>query len=90
MSKDKVSKEERLLGAEVCGELQAISKEALEAVIVQANSSIKQAKDELEANPKYQEICELKKALSGGFTDLKKVQNAKIQYALRLREEKSL
>jgi hypothetical protein len=51
-----LTKDERLLGVDTCREMEAMSNEGLENVIVQANSSIKQAKDELEKNPNYQEV----------------------------------
>jgi len=82
----KLTKEEKLLGVDTCREMESLDVAALGELIVQASSSVKQAKDELEGNEKYQEVKRSLKALNGGFYDLKKRQNAKIAYALKLRE----
>lgn len=83
---NKLSKIEKVLGPETAIELQSLSKEALKDRLVGAESSIKQAIQELEANPKYEETKENLKALSQGLREVKKRQNAIIQYALSLLE----
>lgn len=84
MSLDKILK---ALNSEVVEELNGLSEEDLRKRIVQAEQAIKLAKTELEENPKYRELKESLKALRGGFTDLKKYQNAQIQYCLLRLEE---
>lgn len=83
-----LTKEEKLLGVDTCREMEAMEVSALEELIVQSNASIKEAKDQLEANDKYQEVRAQVKALTGGFNDLKKRQSGKIAFALKLREAK--
>lgn len=84
----KLEKIEKALGTETIQELNNLSVEELKTKIVSANSAIKQALDELEANPNYQELKESLKALSAGLKDVKKRQNSIIQYSLHLTEEK--
>jgi hypothetical protein len=80
----KISKE---LGVEFLKELEALSPEELREKVVQAESSVKQAYDELDANHEYQELKENKKAMEQGMKDVKKRQNAITLYALHLMEE---
>lgn len=83
----KLEKIVKALGPDTVQELNALYQDKLPGVIVAAESSIKQATEELEANPKYQEIKESLKALSQGLREVKKRQNAIIQYALHRLEE---
>ena len=55
---------------------------------MQATKSIKQAKEELDATQEYQQLKADKSDLEGGLRDVKKRQNAIIQYSLHLMEEK--
>lgn len=88
MKQDKRTKIEKLLGAEVVESLVALSEVELKAIIAQSCGAIKQSTDELNANPIYQEIKENLKAVSQGLREVKKYQNAKIQYSLGLLEAK--
>lgn len=88
MNEKQLSKLQKTLGEETVSELDSLDAESLKKVVVEASTAIKQAKDELEANPKYIEIKAQAKAASAGFNDVKKRQNAKIQYALELLENK--
>lgn len=78
----------KVLGKETIDELSSKSIEELKTSIVIANQAIKQTYEELEANPVYQELKESLKALAAGFREVKKRQNAIIQYSLHLTEEK--
>lgn len=88
LSDKKLSRIEKALGKETMADLESLSMEVLKDRLVAAESSIKQAIDELEANPKYQEIKDSLKALSEGLREVKKRQNAIIQYSLSLMEDK--
>jgi beta-phosphoglucomutase-like phosphatase (HAD superfamily) len=81
---NKLEKIEKVLGKETSDELMSFSPDQLKARIISAETAMKQAIEELEANPKYQELKESLKALSSGLRDVKKRQNAVIQYALHL------
>lgn len=68
--------------------LDSADADSLKATIITAESSLADAKEELENNPEYQNLKESLKALSGGYRDLKKRQTGKIQYALiRLKDK---
>lgn len=84
----KFAKIEKVLGKDCLASLEGMSSEDLDGVISQACASIKEAADQLEANPKYQELKESLKACSAGLKEVKTFQNAKIQYALHLSEER--
>lgn len=88
ISDKKLEKIEKILGKEYIQELAPAPDDALKALIINAEYAIKQSIEELEANPKYQELKESLKALSEGLKDIKKRQNAIIQYALHLIEFK--
>jgi hypothetical protein len=87
LSDKKLSKIEKILGKDVIVELSS-NPQAAHGYVVQAEQAIKQAKDELDANPKYQELKDSLKALSEGMREVKKFQGAKIQYILHLLEER--
>lgn len=76
------------LGLEVVNDLNALDFKALEALIVVGTQAIKDAEEELEVNAQYQALKETLKALSLGMKEVKKFQNAKIQYCLYQLEEK--
>lgn len=88
LSDSKLTKIERNLGKDTLAELEALSPDDLKTRIVAANSAIKQAVDELEANPQYTEIKENLKALSSGMREVKKRQNDIIQYSLSLIDDR--
>lgn len=83
-----IEKAIKLLGVEQTNEVRSLSEEHLRNLIVSATREISDAKAELEANPKYQELVEQKKAISGGFSELKKLLNTKIQLAINSLNEK--
>jgi len=62
--------------------LQGMDNNELRDLIVQAEQSILDTKEELEKNPKYQELKENLKALRSGFTEVKNRQQAKILFSL--------
>lgn len=88
LSDKKLARIEKLLGKDAMTTLEAASPQTLDIVISHACAAIKEAADQLEANPKYQELKESLKACSAGLREVKAFQNAKIQYALHLAEEK--
>ncbi len=84
----KFARIEKVLGKDKLAELEALDNEGLKSAVTGADMSVKQALDQLEANPKYQEIKESLKALREGVTELRKHQGALVTYALHLIEEK--
>jgi uncharacterized small protein (DUF1192 family) len=88
LSSKKHERIEKALGTEVLVDLEALSLEDLKSRIAQADGSIKSTQDELEANPKYEELKESLKALSEGLREVRKRQNAVVTYCLHLIEEK--
>lgn len=63
-------------------ELDAADTNGLKAAIIQAETSLADAKEELDNNEQYQAVKESCKAMSAGYRELKAYQTAKIQYAL--------
>lgn len=88
LSDSKLQRIQKLLGPETISNLDAMDSLDLRDRVVAADAAIKQASDELEANPIYQELKENLKALSSGLSEVKKRQNAVVQYSLHLLEEK--
>lgn len=88
ISDKKLQKIEKILGEDSLVLLEGMSSELLKNQIVTAEKAIKDTLSELEANPKYHEIKESLKALTEGLKEVKKRQNATIQYILHLLEEK--
>lgn len=82
MSDKKLEKLQKALGKETVEELQALSIPDLKQRVVDANSAMKQVEEELEANPKYQELKENLKALREGKKEVNKRQRAIIKYSL--------
>lgn len=76
------------LDSDTIADMQGASPEALRGVLVGAEKSIANTKQQLEDCPQYQDTKENLKALTQGYRDVKKRQTAKIQYALILLEEK--
>lgn len=83
-----LDKAAKVLGAEQTNEIRALGEEQLRNIIVASTREISEAKAELEANPKYQELIENKKALSSGYSDLRKLLTVKIQLAVNTLNEK--
>ena len=88
MSDKKLDKILKILGHDVTDELASRPPEGLEAGIAASAGAIKEAEEALEANPKYQELKASLKACSAGLREVRQFQNAKIQYALHLLEER--
>lgn len=88
LSDKKLMKIVKILGEDRVEQIAVLEENALRLHITNNAGAIKQAVEELEANPKYQEIKENLKALSEGMKEVKKHSNAVIQYALHLLEEK--
>lgn len=88
ISDKKLAKIEKALGKETVDSLGAGQPDELKITIVKAEQAMKEAKEELEANTKYQEIKEGLKALSEGMKEVNKRQRAVIEYCLHLLEEK--
>jgi hypothetical protein len=72
------------LGEDVVADFTAAKPDELKATVVHATQAINKAKEELEANPKYQQLKESLKDISAAFKDCKKYQTAKITLALHL------
>lgn len=83
-----LDKIEKLLGHDTVLELQSYDVEGLNTQVVNAESAMKQAVDELQANPQYQELKEGLKAITAGLKEVNKRQRAKIAYCLYLLEGK--
>lgn len=84
----KLAKIEKVLGKETMAHLESCPVDVLKDTVCTAEHAINEAIRELESNPKYQEIKESLKALSEGMREVKKRQNAIIQYSLSLLEDK--
>jgi TorA maturation chaperone TorD len=78
----KLNKLKKLLGEDTMAEIEAMSPQELKNRIVVAEQSVQTALDELEANEEYQELKENMKAVRAGLNDVKKRQNAIIDYCL--------
>lgn len=88
MNDKEFEKLEKALGKETMSELEALDNSSLEQRVVAANQAMKQVAEELQANPKFQELKESLKALSAGKRDVNKRQNAVIKYCLQLLTDK--
>lgn len=88
ISDKKLDKICNTLGLEVVNDLNSLDFRALQALVVVGTQAIKDAEEELEANEQYQALKENLKAVSAGLKDVKKFQNAKIQYILHVLESK--
>lgn len=76
------------LGIDTANEMVQLDKEGIKSRIVIAEQAMKQAQDELESNPKYQELKENLKALTLGKKEVNARQRAIIAYSLHLLAEK--
>ncbi len=88
LTEKKLESIEKILGKEKIESLDSGQVDELQITISNAAAAIKTAQDELDANPLYQELKENLKVLSAGMKEVKKFQNAVIQYSLNLIEEK--
>lgn len=88
LSDKKLQKIEKILGKDKMADLESEHVNELQISISNAAAAIKETQDQLEVNPKYQELKENLKAISAGFKDVKRFQNAVIQYSLSLIEDK--
>lgn len=86
MTDKKLDKLHKTLGNDTVKELETLSVELLKEKIVQAESAVKQAEDELDNNSGYQELKESKKAMEQGMKDVRKRQKAITALALHLIE----
>ena len=85
---DKLMKKiKKQLNEDMLQELDALSPEEIKNQVVQSQQAIKLAKDELDENPEFKKLKSDLKDLRSGFTDLKKFQQAKIDYLLLRLEE---
>ena len=89
LSSKKFEKIVKILGEERVNEIQAKSKEELKEQIVQSEQAIKQAEEELEAKPSYQQLKEDLKAISQGLKEVRKFQKAISQLCLNNLEEEA-
>lgn len=78
----------KAIGQETQEELDSLSVEELKARIVQSTQSVIIAKTERDANPNYQQAKEDKKVFDDGFREIKSRQNAIVDYAIHLLDEK--
>lgn len=90
LSEKKLARIEKSLGKDTLAELDALAEEGLKSKVVEAETAVKVASDELEANDKYQELKDSLKAVSSGLSEVKKRQRNIVQYSLHLLEEKGL
>ncbi len=76
------------LGVETMKELEAMSKEDLSKRVIQAEQAMREAVDELEKNPKFQDLKESLRDLTAGKRGVDKRQQAIILVSLSLMELK--
>lgn len=88
LSDKNLKKLEKILGPETTYSIDSASPEELQSLIIRAETAIKQAKEELEANPTYQELKASLKAISEGLREVRKRQRAIIDYSLNSLDER--
>lgn len=71
-------------------EAERMGEQELRDTIVQANNTKKRIQDEMEADDKLNGAKQIVKDLSEPYSDAKKAQDAKIEFCLRLLDEKGL
>jgi hypothetical protein len=84
MEKDKAIKK---LGEDTVMEMEAMTQEDLKKTIVESQAAMRTAKEELEANPKYQELKASLQDVSQAKKDVDSRQKARTAYALELLEQ---
>jgi hypothetical protein len=77
-----LKKLEKSLGKTTIGEMDKLTPESLKAIVIDAEQTMKKAKAELEANPKFVEHRDSLNALKGGLKSLNARHRARIAYAL--------
>ena len=87
MKENKLDKLQKSLGKSTIDDLNNKSPVDLKNTIVDAESSMKAAKEELESNPRYEAMKESLSDLSAGMKEVNKRQRAIIQYSLYRLEE---
>lgn len=87
LSDKKYEKIEKILGKPWMGDMDALSRQELQASIAQAEGAIKSTSDELEANEEYQSRKQAVLDMSQGLKEVRKRQKAIVEYALHLIEE---
>lgn len=71
-------------------EADRMDEEQLRDTIVQANNTKKRIQDEMKGDQKLNGALDIVKSLKEPYSDAKKAQDAKIEYCLRLLDEKGL
>jgi hypothetical protein len=71
-------------------EAEKMSEDELKQAIVQSNNNIKRIKEEMEADDKLNGAKAIVQDLMGPYNDAKKAQQAKIDFCLRLCDEKGV
>lgn len=66
--------------------MESMDEQSLKQTIYEASNAMKQVRDELDANEKYQALLEGKKDMEAGKREVDARQKAKIAYALELME----
>jgi len=89
LSDKKLDKIQKILNKDRLSEIDSLDEQHLRFELARAAGAIKAAKDELQANPKYQQLKEDIKHLSEGMKEISKFQGAIIEYVLHLLEEKA-
>lgn len=87
MTQNKIEKLQKKLGKLTTEEMDSMGPDDLKQVIVQANSSMQQVKEELDANPKYEQVKLDKQLLETSKREVDARQKARISYALHLLDE---
>jgi hypothetical protein len=67
-------------------EMESLNETELKQVIFEASNAMKQVRDELEANEKYQELLNSKKDMESAKREVDARQKARIDFALSLME----
>jgi DNA-binding NtrC family response regulator len=88
LSDKKLNKIAKVLSKQELEDLGSAAVESLEHNILISVAAIKEAEDQLEANPVYQELRENLKVLSAGLREVKKRQNAIISFCSHMIEQK--
>lgn len=83
MDQDKAIKK---LGRDTVDEMDCMDEAALKKVIFEANSAMKEVKEELEANREYQELKQKVSDMGAAKREVDTRQKCKIQYSLELIE----
>lgn len=72
------------LGKQTVAGMQAQTPEQLKKLVVEASNTMKKVKDELDANPKYQQAKADKSNLEAGKRDVDGREKTRINYALEI------